>query len=331
MRRRGFLAGLAASVGAALTAPRPARSQRRREILAFHYGWYGWYGADEGWSVSADGGRNHPNVPVGGLYDGLDPAVITRQINQAREAGITGFITSWDGEGNRRDRVLEALVAAAPEGFSITAYIESSGGSPERLAERLDRLYARFSASPRWLRLGGRPCIFVFDRVLQQEGLDGWSSARALHDQASGGGFAVVGPANDGTEVAARRGLFEALHIYSIQFQTDGWRVAFSRFARRWMSRWIHAQQGLAVSTATILPGYDDRRLDDRTGDRPVTPRRAGRTYRMMWEAAIAAHPDWVLLVSWNEWFEATEIEPSEENGARELSTTRTMSVRFLG
>ena len=323
MRRRGFLAGLLGM----LAAPFSARAQARREVLAFHYGWYG---NDEGWGRSADGGRNHPNTPQGGLYDSADPTVIARQIEQALSAGITGFITSWDGEANRRDRVLEALVAAAPEGFSITAYVESAGGSPEALADRLNDLHQRYADAPRWLSLDGRPCLFVFDRVWQELGPAGWTSARRLHDQTRAGGFAVVGPANTEAEIAARRGLFDALHIYSMQFQTDGWLLGFGAFARRWIARWIGAQHAMAITTATVLPGYDDRRLDDRTGDRPTTPRRSGRTYRMMWEAALAARPDWVLIVSWNEWLEATEIEPSSENGRRELETTREMSARFL-
>lgn len=316
MRRRSVLAGLAGLLST-LFAPRATRSQARREVLAFHYGWYG---PDEGWGTSADGGRNHPNRPVGGLYDSLDPAVIARQIDQARAAGITGFITSWDGEGNRRDQVLEALLAAAPEGFSITAYVESSGGSPERLAERLNRLHARFASAPRWLSLQGRPVVFVFDRVLQEINVTGWGAARTAHRAASAGGFAVIGPANSEAEIAARRRLFDALHVYSMQFQTDGWWFAFELQARRWLSRWVNAQQGLAVTTATILPGYDDRRLDDRTGDRPTTPRRNGRTFQMMLNAARAARPDWLLIVSWNEWFEATELEPSVELGTRALA-----------
>ena len=324
MRRRSFITMLTA----ALAAPLAACARHRGQVLAFHYGWYG---ADAGWGVSADGGRNHPNTPEGGLYDSADPALIARQIEQARTAGITGFITSWDGAGNRRDRVLEALLAAAPEGFSITAYVESSGGSAETLAARLNDLHQRYGGEPRWLRLNGWPCLFVFDRVWQELGHAGWTSARMLHDQISGGGFAVVGPANTESEIEARRGLFDALHIYSMQFQTDGWRIAFGAFARRWISRWVQAQQGLAVTTATILPGYDDRRLDDRTGDRPTTPRRSGRTFRMMWDAALAARPDWVLIVSWNEWLEGTEIEPSAENGERELDTARAFSTRVGG
>lgn len=323
MRRRGFLAGLFGM----LAAPFSARAQARREVLAFHYGWYG---ADEGWGRSADGGRNHPNTPEGGLYDSADPAVIARQIDQARLAGITGFITSWDGEGNRRDRVLEALVAAAPEGFSITAYIESSGGSRRALTERMERLHARFGASPRWLTLSGRPCIFIFDRVWQELDIGGWWTARERQEHNTGERFAYVGPANSEAEIIERDFHFDALHVYSMQFQTDGWLLGFGAFARRWLARWVNAQSAMAIQTATVLPGYDDRRLDDRTGDRPTTPRRSGRTYRMMWEAAIAARPDWVLIVSWNEWLEATEIEPSSENGRREMQTTREMSARFL-
>ncbi len=310
MRRRGVLGGLVGLMGL-MSAPLRARAQVRSEVLAFHYGWYG---PDEGWGMSADGGRNHPNVPVGGLYDSLDPAVITRQITQARAAGVTGFITSWDGQGHRRDRVLEALLAAAPQGFAVTAYLESAGGSPETLATRLAYLESRLSASPRALRLNGRPCLFVFDRVLQEIGEAGWVQARPRN-------LAVVGPANTEAEIAARRPLFEALHLYSMQFQTDGWRVGFEARARRWLSRWMARQRGLVVTTATVLPGYDDRRLDDRTGDRPTTPRRDGRTFDMMLNAARAARPDWLLIVSWNEWFEATEIEPSMENGTRELAT----------
>lgn len=322
MRRRAILAGLASM----LIAPVARAQAVRREVLAFHYGWYR---SGEGWGVSDDGGRNHPNRPEGGLYDSRDPAVARRQIAQAAQAGITGFITSWDGEGNARDATLTALMQAAPAGFSITVYVESAGGSAEELARRLDRLYARFAASPRWLTLGGRPVVFVFDRVWQEIGAEGWMLARDLHRQASGAGFAAVGPANTTDEIEQRRPLFDALHIYSMQFQTDGWRIGFGALARRWLGRWVRAQGGLAVTTATILPGYDDRRLDDRTGDRPTTPRRDGRTYRMMWEAAVGARPDWVLIVSWNEWLEASEIEPSIENGRRELETTRTMATRF--
>lgn len=326
-RRRTL--GLMAGAAAALALPGCARGQARaeRQVLAFHYGWYG---PGRGWSVSADGGRNHPNVPEGGLYDSLDPAVVRRQVSQARAAGITGFITSWWGEDHVTDQALTALLAQAGDGFSITAYLEDAGGAPEALAARLRSLHDRFAGHPAWLRLDGRPVLFVFDRVIQQLGLPGWRAARAAYAAARPDGFLFVGPANDLDEMAARREVFDALHVYSMTFVTDGWPpVLTPLLARRWYARRVEAQRGLAVSTATVLPGFDDRRLDDRTGRRPVTPRRDGRTYRDLWRAARAAEPDWVLIVSWNEWFEASEIEPSVEHGRRELETTAEMARDF--
>lgn len=323
--------GLLAGAAAALALPGCARGAggEGRQVLAFHYGWYG---RGRGWDVSADGGRNHPNVPEGGLYDSLDPALVRRQVAQAREAGITGFVTSWWGPDDVTDPALEALLAAAGDGFSVTAYLEESGGAPEALAAQLRTLHDRFAGHPAWLRLDGRPALFVFDRVIQQLGLEGWRAARAAYAAARPDGFVFVGPANDLDEIAARREAFEALHVYSMTFVTDGWPpVLMPLLARRWYARWVEAQRGLAVSTATVLPGFDDRRLDDRTGRRPVTTRRGGRTYRDLWRAASAAGPDWMLIVSWNEWFEASEIEPSVEHGRRELETTAEMAGRFRG
>lgn len=316
--RRAILKGL----GAHLLLP-VHQGARPREVLAFHYGWYG---LDEGWDQGVVGGRSQPHQPAFGRYESASEPVVARQIATAVAAGVTGFITSWDGMGGRRDEVLERLLDAAPEGFGIAPYLESSGGGVEALARRLDDLGARLRDHPRALRVGSQPCIFVFDRVLQEVGLEGWLEACSR----SRGDLFVVGPANNPEEIAARRGAFGAVHIYSMQFQTDGWLFLFGLRARAWMQRWVQAQNGLALSTATILPGYDDRHLPDRPGDRPVTPRRDGETFLLLWQAARAARPDWILIVSWNEWLEATEIESSVEIGERELDTTRSQARLFL-
>jgi glycoprotein endo-alpha-1,2-mannosidase len=58
-----------------------------------------------------------------------------------------------------------------------------------------------------------------------------------------------------------------------------------------------------------------------------VTERWGGETYRVLWEEAVAAHPDYVLITSWNEWHEGSEIEPSVEYGSLFLDET----ARFAG
>jgi glycoprotein endo-alpha-1,2-mannosidase len=83
------------------------------------------------------------------------------------------------------------------------------------------------------------------------------------------------------------------------------------------------------ISTVTIIPGYDDRSTG-RPPPRPVTNRWGGEVYRALWQAAIAARPDWVLITSWNEWHEGSEIEPSVEYGSLLLDETALSARRFL-
>ena len=56
-----------------------------------------------------------------------------------------------------------------------------------------------------------------------------------------------------------------------------------------------------------------------------------GETYRVLWQEAVAASPDYVLITSWNEWHEGSEIEPSVEYGSVMLNDTAVVAREFLG
>jgi glycoprotein endo-alpha-1,2-mannosidase len=83
------------------------------------------------------------------------------------------------------------------------------------------------------------------------------------------------------------------------------------------------------ISSVTIIPGYNDQNTG-RPPPRPVTDRWGGETYWALWQEAIAATPDYVLITSWNEWHEGTELEPSVEYGSRILDDTAAFSRGFL-
>jgi len=61
-----------------------------------------------------------------------------------------------------------------------------------------------------------------------------------------------------------------------------------------------------------------------------VASRQDGQTYAVLWEEAIRAQPDWVLITSWNEWHEGSEIEPSWEDGDQYLKLTAKYAPGFL-
>jgi len=64
-----------------------------------------------------------------------------------------------------------------------------------------------------------------------------------------------------------------------------------------------------AVDAATVSPGYDDSLLQRETTS--VVSRLKGGLYEAQWQAAVAAQPDWILVTSWNEFWENTHIEPA--------------------
>lgn len=66
---------------------------------------------------------------------------------------------------------------------------------------------------------------------------------------------------------------------------------------------------------ASVCPGYDDllMRRDPQLAER--VPRKNGQTLVEQFQAAVKTNPEYILIYSWNEYFEATNIEPTLEYG----------------
>jgi hypothetical protein len=76
----------------------------------------------------------------------------------------------------------------------------------------------------------------------------------------------------------------------------------------------------------TISPGFDNT---DWNPDGIQVSREDGQRYMRFWEAAIDLRAYAVLLTSWNEWHEGTELEPSREHGFTYLNLTRSLTSRY--
>lgn len=76
---------------------------------------------------------------------------------------------------------------------------------------------------------------------------------------------------------------------------------------------------------AQIGPGYDDTRVPGRTA--PVREREDGNWYRWSWLAAIRSRPELIVIETWNEMYEGTNVCDSVELGPAYLELTRTMAA----
>ncbi len=211
------------------------------------------------------------------------------------------------------------LDAAAKHGLAVSAYYEKVPGeaAPARIKAAiadLDYLLSHYAAHKAWLRAAGKPVVFVYGRAIHQLSPAEWQEVIAQVRRDHPGGVALVADSS----------------TYNITGQTqhksapqlhDWAHVAYPKM--------VAAAGPGKISTVTVIPGYDDSKLG-RPPPRPVTERWGGETYRALWQEAVAAHPDYVLITSWNEWHEGSEIEPSVEYDSIMLNDTAGFARAFL-
>jgi hypothetical protein len=68
-------------------------------------------------------------------------------------------------------------------------------------------------------------------------------------------------------------------------------------------------------------PGVDDRRVPGRNPTQYID-REGGDRMRRMLAASLTSEPHWVVVHTWNEWWENTYIEPSVNFGSQYLDMT---------
>jgi len=335
-----ILLGLAATSPA--MEPAAGRSEIRwtnvpKQVLAFYYGWYGNPEVSKRWYhwKNVDAARKHidesTHFPVLGAYDSHDPKVVDLHCRQAKEAGLTGFIVSWWRQADFHDEGMPLMLdTARKHGLKITVYYEAvpprGNPAPQGAVDDLLYIMQKYASHPAWLKVNGKPVIFVYGRAVNDLKLDGWEKVMNDFTAKYPGGAVFIG---DRISADAAR-IFDGIHTYNPTGLTKGKSVDEIRsWAKTTFPEWVKTAGANRISCVTIIPGYDDSVQPSRKPPRPITDRHNGDTYRVMWEEAIAANPDWVLITSWNEWHEGSEIEPSVEYGNQYLDITKQFARKF--
>lgn len=317
-----------------LTQASRSYSEVPHEVLAFYYPWYGtperhgkWVHWDRVDAANHDiaSARHYPEK---GAYDSYDPDIIDWHINLAKSNGITGFIASWWGRGTFENGALPIILERAEKkNFKVSVYWETAPGKGEAQTDRAVRdlvfLISNFGTNRSFLKVDGKPVIFAYGRVMGEVPMASWpeiiSQARA-----QAGDFLLIA---DGYRAGYTR-YFDGLHTYNICGEVAGKSGnALRQFAADSFADAVKlARSCNRISCLTIIPGYDDTKIRH---PGLKADRADGETYRILWDEAIRANPDWILITSWNEWHEGSEIEPSFEDGDKYIKITGQFAPRF--
>lgn len=278
-------------------------------LLAYYYGWWD----PQNFSRSL----YHPVVD----YNSDDPAMIRQQIAQAQGAGIDGFIISWYGIGDRTDRNLQKLLEFGQESdFRATIHFETplfAKYGVEDVVNQLQAFYANRIGHPSLVTYQGRPVIFFW----WVESYDNatWSSIRNRVDPEHRAVWLADG---DRFDVLASDA-WEGISPYN-----SAWSASPGASLASWKAK-ARAVAPEKLFVPVAQPGHDD------SAARPtsfIRNRDGGAYYEASLQGALASGPDWAITInSFNEWLEATQIEPSREYGNLYLDITGSFAALFKG
>jgi len=269
------------------------------EVLADYQPWFG----------------DPDHIDVG--YNSQDPAVLRKQIADARNMGIYAFVVDWYGPRrpflDRSTALLQRI--AREQHFHIALMYDETqydnGHGTDDAMEAMELAYKKYigpgaAGRDAYLQYEGRPVVFVFpkgghtdwDQVRQQVNL--WESPPILLYQddppaqfakAFDGEYAWVFPGHDGWTSDG--------HAWGEDYLNDFYKK-------------MRAQHPDEVAVGGVWPGFNDakaswslhRRIDERCGETFQD------TVRLFEENDEPSHPiPFVLIATWNDYEEGTAIE----------------------
>lgn len=220
--------------------------------------------------------------------------MIAQQLTKASNAGIEVFISSWWGRGHHTDSAFATLLDETTKAGSANSdlrwavYYEEEGQSDPPAAtivSDLQYLKDNYFAHPGYLRVNGKPVLFVW-----ADGADGEGMAKRWADA----------KASFGKDVFVVLKLFSG--YASAPNQPDSWHQYGPASAY---------SEHLPYS-ASVSPGFW------LVGESPRLSRDLNR-FTTDVQSMVDSGAFWQLITTWNEWGEGTAVEPAAEFGTTYL------------
>lgn len=291
--------------------------------------YYPWYDTNRHWQEGYKGST------VLGEYSSRSQAVISQQIDWASEYGIDFFLTSWWGPNSWEDVTLRDYFLASKDiNYVKFAILYESYGrlkadeggkinfdNPDnklQLTEDFRYLSKTYFSNERYLKINNKSVVFIY--LSRAFGGDYEGAISELRDEMRKDSYELYligdqvywqSPSEESEKELMKQ--FDAVTAYNMHTSIEGIDTNFVEKVSNKYKEWSEVANSLDIDfIPNVMPGFDDTAVRPEA-KHPAIPRDTDRFRDFCEEARkYLSDKNMVLVTSWNEWHEYTQIEPDK-------------------
>jgi hypothetical protein len=268
--------------------------------------------------------------PLIGPYQSDDPMVIAYQFQLMKLAGIDGIIVDWDGQRinpKRHEMLLNIIPFLMKYQLKlIVCFEEWAGYYPEGIFQNRQEEIAAVISELAWLQNNvmnqvyyaeyyGKKPLIIFRKVPNKHLTQSeWRSVKnSFHlnqtdyifpnpyetnlNNISDGWFFWIGG-------------FDHRGVNTMSFLAREWDLFSKQCKQNSISKYF---------IPSIVPGFNDTPVWGWGDGARIAPRYNHQRFEWMWQKALETQAPFAQIVTWNDWNEGSQIEPSLERGVNDI------------
>ena len=278
------------------------------------------------------------NYPLHGAYDSNDENIIRSHMAVIKQAGIDGIIVSWWGSEGIEAFPLDKIFDVASEfDIDVSLYYESIRDlSQQDIIDEFLYIFRTYQDNQAFMKNNEVPVVFVYAIDVYQRNPEFWQGVRDAV-KSEYGEHIMIGDTTD----SGYLNVFDGFHMYIMldekypeyyEMSIDNLEIGSSGLEEDIIFQKAMNKEDLELTVkpflTTVSPSFDARSWGSME---PLVERLDGETYRKYWEVSNELEPHSVLITSWNEWHEGTEMEPSKEYGFSYIQMTKEYIEEYKG
>lgn len=297
-----------------------------KTVFIYYYPWYGNQAYDGQWMHWQENGHQPPTdiassfYPKLGPYSSRDLYVIDQHMRWIAEARVNVLIYSWWGRNDYTDEIAKTVLdAAADYNLKLAFLIEPyPGRTPRGICNDIEYLTKKYENHPAFYKThkatlydakpGLRPMFFIYNPDFEENEMRMVSDE--IHASAHDSILLLQSTDADLIDQTHVDGLFAYEAVLNVMDFYKG------------LIQTIRKKSSIFIPC--VSPGFNGKAIGTKVEF--LRPRLQGQRYDQWWSETIAANPQFIAIISFNEWHEGTQIEPAvpahfDRNYASYIST----------